>query len=91
MASALATVASGLEPAEAARICGEAAQSLANALAKEENSGHRHSLAMALAEISVRLEPREAGEMLVTALAQENERICRRAVDEMLYRRSRRG
>ncbi len=71
MASALTTVANGLERPEAELICGGAAQCLANALAQEENSG-RHPLATALAELSAWLEPRQAGEMLITALARES-------------------
>ncbi len=56
LAVALATVANRLEPAEAARICGQAVQILLNALALDKGTGRDFSVG-ALRELSARLEP----------------------------------
>ena len=76
-ASALATVASQLEPAEAARICSHPAQVLAIALAAQETDFNtRTYLTNALVEVSVRLGPAEAAQMLASALVQQKDHIA---------------
>ncbi|MGO9470660.1 MAG: protein kinase domain-containing protein [Isosphaeraceae bacterium] len=80
VASTLATLASRLEPAEAARICRKPIQILANALVVETDSNARNAMVGALVGLSARIEPAEAAKMLTTALAQQKEDIGRKAL-----------
>ena len=74
VASALATVASRLEQAEAIRNCRKPALILANALAVEADvDAARNTLGPALVKILSQLEPAEAARMLATALAQQKD------------------
>ena len=62
-----------LEPAEAARVCAEAARLLKQALAQEKDAHCPRQLAEGLAAVAGRLEPAEAARLLSQALAQEKE------------------
>ncbi len=80
LASALTTVASRLERAEATRICGKAAQILASALALATDVSTCKSLFVALSQVSERLEHAEAAQMLTTILAQQKDDFFREPV-----------
>jgi hypothetical protein len=60
LASALSEVAGRMDPTEATRICGQAAKTLAEALAREKDAGVRSSLASALLAVAGRIDPTEA-------------------------------
>jgi len=73
LAEGLAAVAGPMEPAEAARVCAEAAPLLTQALAKEKDANVRLQLATGLTIVAGRLEPAEAARLLNQALAHEND------------------
>jgi len=60
LASALSKVASRMDRTEAARVCGQAAKVLADALGRETDAGARSSLASALSAVAGRMDSTEA-------------------------------
>ena len=77
LASALSKVASRMDPTEAARICGQAAKELAEALGRETDAGARSSLASALSKVAGRMDPTEAAKTLAEALCRETNAYAR--------------
>src|SRR5439155_21602377 len=73
LAGGLAAVAGPMGPAEAPRVCAEAAPLLTQALAKEKDANVRLQLATGLTVVAGRREPAEAARLLNQALAHEND------------------
>ncbi len=74
LAEGLAAAASRVEPAEAVRLCGQAADLFDQALAGEKRPHERSALVRGLAAVAGRMEPREAARLLARALAREIDR-----------------
>jgi hypothetical protein len=70
LGSALGSVAARMEPAEAARLCAEAARLLADLLSKEKEIGAQPALAQALGAVAAPLEPAEAARLCAGAARQ---------------------
>ncbi len=60
LASSLSKLSGRMEPLEAVRVCGQAAETLAEALERETSTYARSSLASAMSELSGRMDPTEA-------------------------------
>ena len=71
LAASLRWPAGRLEPAEADRVCAEAARLLSAALARETDEDKRFDLAMGLAEVAKGLRPAEAARLLHEMFARE--------------------
>jgi len=71
LAQALAAAAGGMEPAQAAQVCGRAARLLAARLEQETDADARSTLAQALAAMAGRMSPAEAARIVIAALERE--------------------
>ncbi len=91
LASVLSVVSGRLDPTEAARICGRAAKTLAEALARERDASARSSLASALSNVAGWTDPTEAAricgqaaKVLTEALGREKDANARSSLASAL-------